>query len=349
MLTTATAAEAHREDAAGYYRSEPDQGWAAAVFGLTSEHLYLRPAHADAASSVPLERLALLSVSGLDEVAPAQDGVMWVAVGLATGRTFEAAVPESFVDAFCAALERSAAPAPLAPGPPTPGPPATAPNQPLPIVPVGTVPVGTVPVGTVPVGAVPGATAPGHAPAGGAPAAVPLTGPYPAVVPVDDQVQDPSRRRTLAAVLVAVALFALAATSAVLWQHGSNETERADRNAALLDETRKSLRKTSASLKDTKAELEQSTQTNNELTQRVSELGNEKAVAQDERNAAREVARLGAQAAEAMLDCRNRILNALEYVADGLYASATTILDTAVPICQSANSAVAEFQEAAGS
>lgn len=84
---------------------------------------------------------------------------------------------------------------------------------------------------------------------------------------------------------------------------------------------------------------------------RVSELSNEKAQVQDERNAATELAQLGAQAALKMADCRDQLLDAMGYMTGRtIYAinMATTLLDAAVPVCQSANSLIEDFADAAG-
>lgn len=141
---------------------------------------------------------------------------------------------------------------------------------------------------------------------------------------------------------VAAAVLSLAATSAILWQHGANETERADQAEALLGETRKELRSTTSDLKDTKTKLDASTTANNDLTRRVSELGNEKSQVQDERNAAQEVSRLAAKAAAEMQECRDRVLDAAQMVLYDI-VEATAILEAATPICQQANSDVAAF------
>ncbi len=51
-------------------------------------------------------------------------------------------------------------------------------------------------------------------------------------------------------------------------------------------------------------------------------------------------------AAQKMLDCRNRIIDAMSSLLDGYLGSTSAQLDSAVPVCQEANSAVAEFSDA---
>lgn len=64
---------------------------------------------------------------------------------------------------------------------------------------------------------------------------------------------------------------------------------------------------------------------------------------QDERNAAREVSSLATQAAGKMLECRDRILDAMQYSAAQLYDSTISALDDAAPICQEANTLVSDL------
>ena len=84
------------------------------------------------------------------------------------------------------------------------------------------------------------------------------------------------------------------------------------------------------------------------LDLRISELTNEKAQVQDERNVAQEVSRLGGVAASQMLDCRDRLLDAMSSLVGGSsyypnYSGMSARLDAAVPICQQANSSIDAF------
>lgn len=126
---------------------------------------------------------------------------------------------------------------------------------------------------------------------------------------------------------------------------------RSSDEAALLEQqlqrTESDLSALRGDLEDSQAELTAMTSERDDLELRVSELSNEKANVQDERNAAQELSRLGADAAEQMLDCRNRLLDVMESMLYASLASVNSQLDAVTPICQSANSAVAAFADAA--
>jgi hypothetical protein len=152
------------------------------------------------------------------------------------------------------------------------------------------------------------------------------------------------RRRTAVAVLVGVLLIALASTAVLATQLRT----RAIDAEALAAERATELRTTRAELEQTREDLETTTAELAAAELRVSELANEKAAVQDERNAAQEISRLGANAAAMMADCRDRLLDAMGYLVDQYYIVASAALEVASPICQAANSAVAEFSDALG-
>jgi len=152
----------------------------------------------------------------------------------------------------------------------------------------------------------------------------------------------PGRRRWLTGLLVAVAALAIGAAAVTAAQFRSRALDAEQQAERRLDQ----LRTTEAELADLRADHEAMTKERDDLELRVSELANEKAAVQDERNAARELARLGANAAEKMLECRNKILDAMGYILDDYYLAASTALDVAVPVCQAANTAVAAFSDA---
>ncbi|MFZ4434811.1 MAG: hypothetical protein ACOYOQ_16595, partial [Microthrixaceae bacterium] len=148
------------------------------------------------------------------------------------------------------------------------------------------------------------------------------------------------RRSWRAIALTSVCLIAVTAMAAAAFNFHSQSVA-----AKELAATRgRELAASQALVTKTKGELDAVTNERNELKQRVSEVTNEKAQAQDERNAARELARLGSIAAQQMLDCRNRLIDAMRSFIYGDYA--TSELDAAVPVCQQANSAVAAFSDA---
>lgn len=150
-------------------------------------------------------------------------------------------------------------------------------------------------------------------------------------------------RRHDVVVLTLIFFLVVAVSMAAYFAYrGAEASDLASHRLQQLTRTRASLASTSATLKEVTADRDS-------LDARVSELTNEKAQVQDERNAAQELARLGADAAQQMLDCRDRILDAMTSMASSYYISASAELDAATPVCQRANSAVAAFSDAAGS
>jgi hypothetical protein len=335
---------------AGYYRSSSAMAWAPASYRVKPGFLDVMPAQVAQASLVPVERLPLTSIVSLGETAPPENGLMTVNAVLADGRSFDAAVPSDFVDAWCRALEvAAAAPQRTVPVPP-PMPPAMVATSP-----------------SVPI-AVPAAAATVAASAWGAsnqlssnqPSS--LVGASPAGVATAPAHSSPARRGRLLGAVAIASVFALIVTSAILWSRSASESARAEvaevnlqRTTDRVKELTTELDAANATLTTTKRDLDARTTEltaskaeNADLTTRVGELGNEKAQVQDERNAAQELSRLGAEAAAGMADCRDRLLDIIGYVLDEFYIVASAALDVATPICQSANSAVAAFQAAAG-
>ena len=330
---------------AGYYRSSSAMAWAPASYRVKPGFLDVMPAEAAQASLVPVERLPLTSIVSLGETAPPENGLMTVNAVLADGRSFDAAVPGDFVGAWCRALEAAAAaPQRTVPVPP-PIPPAMVATSP-------SVPV-AVPAAAASVTAVTGAAS-NQSPS--------LTGASSAGVDTTPAHSGPARRGRLLGAVAIASVFALIVTSAILWSRSASESARAEvaevnlqRTTDRVKELTTELDAANATLTTTKRDLDARTTEltaskaeNEDLTTRVGELGNEKAQVQDERNAAQELSRLGAEAAAGMADCRDRLLDIIGYVLDEFYIVASAALDVATPICQSANSAVAAFQAAAG-
>ncbi|MFM7067824.1 MAG: hypothetical protein ACKOYM_00030 [Actinomycetes bacterium] len=284
-------------------------------------HFDVTPSDSAAAASVPVERISLADVVGVDEVAPPHQGVLTVRVARNGGATFDAALPAAFVQALVGALHTAPAAAPTLPAV-------------MPVVPPLAPPV-TAPVTTV-------AAAP--APPIAAPVAPSVTAP--ATVLTMQPVR--SRRRVLVAVAIAAVLVGLLGTSISFWNQANNQADRANVAEANLANTRNTLAATQRELTSANTKIADTEAKVKELTTRVSELGNEKAKVQDERNAAQELSRLGAQAASAMVDCRDRLVDIIGYIVDEYYATASAALDVATPVCQSANSAIRAFQAAAG-
>lgn len=169
----------------------------------------------------------------------------------------------------------------------------------------------------------------------------------PAIVPATSDARLLSvrhrRRRSTSIVLVLVVLALVVAVSVAV-----RSAHRADDSETLARHRLEKLSTTARELATTRSRLHEAVATRDSLEQRISQLTNDKAQIQDQRNAAQELARLGAQAAQQMLECRDQILDAMESMAADLYATASAQLDTAVSLCQSANSAVAQFSDAAG-
>ncbi len=164
------------------------------------------------------------------------------------------------------------------------------------------------------------------------------------------------RPRTLLGILAAVALCGFLVAQIFVFR--GNAQEQADRatraekslvsTSATLDRTKSSLTTSESSLTSTKGLLATETARAQALDLRISELTNEKAQVQDERNVAQEVSRLGGIAASEMLDCRDRLLDAMSSLVGGSsyypnYSGMSARLDAAVPICQQANSSIDAF------
>jgi len=299
---------------------------------------------------VPVEFVPFESIVGVDEIAPQHGDVMTVQVRLVDGQQFDAALPNHFVTQLCGLLDGAEAVrtpgslVPVAAPPPeaTHISPATAVMAPITEVApaVGVAPVvGVAPAVMAPITHV--APAVGVAPAAG--------------VAPGHSAPTRNRKRLLAQILAVASVLALVITSAVLLAQLNEQRQRADAAEATLASTRsqlalaqKALDETQKDLASRDAELAKSVAENTDLTTRVSELGNEKAKVQDERNAAEEVSRLGARAASGMLDCRNRLIDALDYIIDELYISGSAALEAATPVCQQANTDIAAFDAAIG-
>ncbi len=310
----------------GYFRHHPDRPWAAAQFAVAPGRLGVSP-NPETVGVVPVEFVPFESIVGVDEIAPQHGDVMTVQVRLVDGQQFDAALPKQFVTQLCGLLD--GAEATHAPGglvPVTAPPPEATHVSPATSVMVPITDVAPA-VGAAPgVGVAPEHTAPNR-----------------------------NRKRLLAQILAVASVLALVATSVVLLTQLNEQRQRADAAEATLASTRsqlalaqKALDETQKDLASRDAELAKSVAENTDLTTRVSELGNEKAKVQDERNAAEEVSRLGARAASGMLDCRNRLIDALDYIIDELYISGSAALEAATPVCQQANTDIAAFDAAIG-
>ncbi len=164
------------------------------------------------------------------------------------------------------------------------------------------------------------------------------------------------RPRTVLGVLAAVLLCSfLVAQIFVFRGNAQEQAERATRaekslasTSATLDKTESDLTTSESALTSTKGLLATETTRAQALDLRISELTNEKAQVQDERNVAQEVSRLGGIAASQMLDCRDRLLDAMSALVGGSsyypnYSGMSARLDAAVPICQEANSSIDAF------
>ena len=164
------------------------------------------------------------------------------------------------------------------------------------------------------------------------------------------------RPRTVLGITAAVLLCGfLVAQIFVFRGNAQEQAERATRaekslasTSATLDKTESSLTTSESALTSTKGLLATETAKSQALDLRISELTNEKAQVQDERNVAQEVSRLGGVAASQMLDCRDRLLDAMSSLVGGSsyypnYSGMSARLDAAVPICQQANSSIDAF------
>ena len=310
----------------GYFRSVGAADWSAARFVLHDDWMDLVPAAPSAADQVPVDRIGLAEITGVDQVG-AQDGALGtIEVRRRSGRAFEAAVPPAFTDLVCAELQRVHSTAQS--------------TDPMPT------PVATAAVAAPPTAAVPLLEPPVTAPVASA-----------AVVPVPDDATDRlrSRKRLATRVFATLAVAGLLGASVGFFVQSRSQRDRAERaestlaqTQAQLDETTANLERTENEAATTQTELDAANAANGDLTTRVSELGNEKAQVQDERNAAQELSRLGADAAAQMTSCADLLVDIISYVLNESYLIASSALDRATPVCQSASTAVGAFQAAAG-
>jgi hypothetical protein len=153
----------------------------------------------------------------------------------------------------------------------------------------------------------------------------------------------PTRWQVAGRVGNSLLVFILLGSLVYVRKTSNDQTDRANQAEATLAATDAELTQTKESLDERTNDLSDSNEENADLTARVSELSNEKAEVQDERNAAREVSSLATQAAGKMLECRDRILDAMQYSAAQLYDSTISALDDAAPICQEANTLVSDL------
>lgn len=317
---------------AGHLRAGPDSEWAAADYSLSDGFLEARPTSGGAADhGSPVVRWPLAEIQHVTELVPSHDGRMVVELTLAGGAGFEAAIPVAFVADLCARLARASAVRPPSPAASAPPPPPGVPGRAAPPMVGGQ-------VASHPAAPATHVQAQGPPSAGAvAPPVAPAHQAEPATV---------GRGRVLIAVVGATVVVALLAGIGILWQRASQERERAEAAERSLAELTEQLRSTQSELATTTERLATADGEVEDLTLRVSELSNEKAQVQDERNAAQELNRLGADAASRMLDCRDQVLLALDYVLDEYYLSASDVLESAVPICNAADDAVAAFSAA---
>lgn len=156
-------------------------------------------------------------------------------------------------------------------------------------------------------------------------------------------------RMSKAASVAALGLIVALGVSTISFRSQNEKTsQQLASTTANLDTTRTKLDETVTALDDTKSKLAAETSRADDLDQRVAELSNEKAKVQDERNASQELARLGAVAAQQMLDCRNKLLDVMSLMLDSSYIVVSARMEAIVPVCQEANSAVAAFSDATG-
>ncbi|MFZ1434477.1 MAG: hypothetical protein WAR61_14205, partial [Candidatus Microthrix parvicella] len=123
----------------------------------------------------------------------------------------------------------------------------------------------------------------------------------------------PTRWQVAGRVGNSILVFILLGSLVYVRKTSNDQTDRANQAEATLAATDAELTQTKESLDERTNDLSDSNEENADLTARVSELSNEKAEVQDERNAAREVSSLATQAAGKMLECRDRILDAMQY------------------------------------
>lgn len=311
----------------GYCRNGDHEPWQAAHFRFDDEVLRVAPQQ----SGQPPVDVALADIVDVHELTIDLTGPPTVVFATRSGHRFEVLLEQRFTDGLCTALRRSTA------GEATPHSPAGN-GGPRPIAAL-----------TAPAEAVTFDARPPSAPTPPEVSAARLL----AV----------RRRLGLKPVAVAAIAFALVAGLALNnWRVAGINSDRADQAEASLQSARSDLAtsredasKANSQLASTKSELNTALanvtrleRENVTLTDRISEVSNDKAQAQDERNAAAELARIGAEAGAKMLECRDRVLDALSYVLDEYYVSAAAALDAAKPTCQMANTLVAQLQSAIG-
>lgn len=298
----------------GYYRPVGSNDWSAARFEQHVDWLDLSPEPPSTAAQVPVDRIGLSEITGVDEIGPQGGALATIEIRRRSGQAFHAAVPPTFIQVLCNGLQRVHHAQPPA---------STVPN---PIV----------------------------APAGGATdTATPTPTEPPAPVGTSAPADHRKRLvpRVLAVLVVAGLLGAtvgLFAQSRAQRDRAELAESELVATRGRLDETTATLERTQGELTSKQTALDAANAANGDLTTRVSELGNEKAQVQDERNAAQELGRLGADAAAQMTSCADLLVDIIGYVLEEFYATASIALDTATPVCQSASSAVGAFQAAAG-
>lgn len=313
--------------ASGFTRRQASSEWEPAAFDLCNDELVIvLHWHPPARIALPL-----MEISAVDAIAPPAQGSATISIRSSEGVAVAAVAPETFVDELCTELRST----------------MSAPRQPTDRRPV--------PTGPVPVSERPRSVA-----------SVSETSPTPpTAAPVDatslrDALRDRAWIGAVAMGVVILVLVGLAVTArrSAVRAHARTDAvtqELAAANAEV-EATSEQLVVTSGDLDMTRQELIASRGKVTalegqiaDLTERISGLSNDKAKVQDEKRAAEVVSRLANSAAEGMLECRNRLLDAMGYVVDRAYSSATRVLDAALPVCQRANSEVAALKEAVGS
>lgn len=156
------------------------------------------------------------------------------------------------------------------------------------------------------------------------------------------------RRVARSTIALAVVLAIVSALAVVAWSQGRDWRERSvnlQRQVTAGAKRERAAASEISTLKDEKSQLDR----------RISELTNEKAQVQDERNVAKETARLGAVAADALLECRSDLVDSMSAVLDAassysssLWGYANDQVTQATGTCRAANAAVEEFSTALG-
>jgi len=304
-----------RTAVSGYFRTDGSTNWSAAQFVCHDDWLDVTPEPPSTATQVPVDRIGLSEITGVDEVGPQSGALATIEIRRLSGTAFQAAVPSSFTELLCDGLRRVHSAAQ----------PTSTLSMPMLPPEAGSQPGGVAPTTPVP-------------PASGGPTA-----------------HGGRRKRRALQVLAVLAAAGVLGVVAGLFAQSRSQRDRAERAESelaaaqlQLDETAATLERTQQELATKQAALDAANAANGDLTTRVSELGNEKAQVQDERNAAQELSRLGADAAAQMTSCADLLVDIVGYVLEESYTTASIALDTATPVCQSASSAVGAFQAAAG-